>query len=77
MDYHLDSDEDLKKDNQSILQICRNRWAEGIYNIAINDINSDLVAVNQGELADLTSPNSFNDLELAWIKVKKRTSINF
>ena len=71
IDYHLDNNEDLKKDNQSILQICRNRWSEGIYNIAINDINSDLVAVNQGELADLTSPNSFNDLELAWIKSKK------
>ena len=48
MDYHLDSDEDLKKDNQSILQICRNRWSEGIYNIAINDMNSHKVVVKQG-----------------------------
>ena len=77
MDYHLDSDEDLKKDNQSILQICRNRWSEGIYNIAINNINSDKVVVKQGELADLTSPNSFNDLELAWIKSKKELLSKF
>tara|TARA_B100000676_G_scaffold78531_1_gene78278 strand:- start:280 stop:2601 length:2322 start_codon:yes stop_codon:yes gene_type:complete len=77
IDYHSDNNEDLKKDNQSILQICRNRWAEGIYNIAINDIKSDLVAVNQGELADLTSPDSFNDLESAWIKSKKELLSTF
>ena len=70
-DYDLNKNKGLKKDKELILQICRNRWAEGIYNIPINDINSDQVAVNQGTLADLTSPDSFNDLELAWIKSKK------
>ena len=70
-DYDLNKNKGLKKDKELILQICRNRWAEGIYNITINDINSDQVAVNQGTLADLTSPASFNDLELAWIKSKK------
>ena len=70
-DYDLNKNKGLKKDKELILQICRNRWAEGIYNITINDINSDQVAVNQGTLADLTSPDSFNDLELAWIKSKK------
>ena len=70
-DYDLNKNKGLKKDKELILQICRNRWAEGIYNITINDINSDQVAVKQGTLADLTSPDSFNDLELAWIKSKK------
>ena len=70
-DYDLNKNKGLKKDKELILQICRNRWAEGIYNIPINDINSDQIAVNQGTLADLTSPDSFNDLELAWIKSKK------
>ena len=61
----------LLKHNELILQICRNRWSEGIYDIKIKDIFSRKVTVNQGELPDLASPEDFNDLELAWIKSKK------
>ena len=71
IDYDLGKKSTLKRENESVLQICRNRWTEGIYNIGIKDISSDLVAVNQGDVADLTEPESFNDLELAWIKSKK------
>jgi len=71
IDYDLGKKSTLKRENESVLQICRNRWTEGIYNIGIKDIRSDLVAVNQGDVADLTEPESFNDLELAWIKSKK------
>ena len=71
IDYDLGKKSNLKRENESVLQICRNRWTEGIYNIGIKDISSDLVAVNQGDVADLTEPESFNDLELAWIKSKK------
>ena len=71
IDYDLEKKSTLKKESELILQICRNRWTEGIYNIGIKDINSDLVAVNQGDVADLTEPESFNDLESAWIKSKK------
>ena len=62
---------DLDKNNELILQICRNRWAEGIYDIKIADIVSRQVSINQGSLPDLATPNSFNDLEQAWIKSKK------
>ena len=62
---------DLDKDYELILQICRNRWAEGIYDIKIADIVSRQVSINQGTVPDLAIPNSFNDLELAWIKSKK------
>ena len=61
----------LDKNNELILQICRNRWAEGIYDIKISDIVSRQVSINQGSVPDLATPNSFNDLELAWIKSKK------
>ena len=70
-----------KKDNQEIkkmqrysdlvIQTCRNRWAEGIYDIPIKKIVSTSVAVNQGTVPDLAKPESFNDLESAWIKSKK------
>ena len=70
-----------KKDNQEIkkmqrysdlvIQTCRNRWAEGIYDIPIKKIVSTSVTVNQGTVPDLAKPESFNDLESAWIKSKK------
>ena len=63
--------DDLDKNNELILQICRNRWAEGIYDIKISNIVSRQVSINQGSVPDLATPNSFNDLELAWIKSKK------
>tara|TARA_Y100001934_G_scaffold283806_1_gene407254 strand:+ start:2553 stop:4877 length:2325 start_codon:yes stop_codon:yes gene_type:complete len=72
---HIDKEsqltKDIKKYNQLILQICRNRWTEGIYDIPIKDITSEQVTINQGTVPILASPNSFNDLESAWIKSKK------
>jgi len=62
---------DLEQNNELILQICRNRWTEGIYDIAIKDITSRQVNVKQGSVPDLAAPSSFNDLERAWIKSKK------
>ena len=69
-----DNSRDLKtlsEHNELILQICRNRWSEGIYDINIKDIFSRRVTVNQGDVPDLASPMDFNDLELAWTKSKK------
>ena len=62
---------DLDQNSKLILQICRNRWTEGIYDIEIKDITSHKVNVNQGSVPDLALPDSFNDLEQAWIKSKK------
>ena len=63
--------QELEKANELILQICRNRWTEGIYDIAKEDIISHQVNVNQGSVPVITDPNSFNDLEHAWTKSKK------
>ena len=61
----------LSKHNELILQICRNRWTEGIYDINIKDIFSRKVTVNQGDVPVLVAPTDFNDLEIAWTRSKK------
>ena len=50
--------------------MCRNRWAEGIYDIAKHSILSDKVLVFQEEVPVLFSPYDFTDLEEAWVKTK-------
>ncbi len=52
-------------------QICKNRWAEGIYDISIDSIISDKVKINQGDVPLLTKKSDFNSLEVAWIKAKE------
>ena len=49
--------------SELVIQTCRNRWAEGIYDIQMNEIVSDKVTINQGEVPDLANPDNFNDLE--------------
>ena len=66
----------LKMHNDLILQICRNRWTEGIYDIKLKEITSRKVTVNQGDVPVLAAPNSFNDLEMAWTKSKKEFLAN-
>lgn len=61
----------LDQNKQRILQICRNRWTEGIYDIPITEIESDKIEVNQGNVPDLSYPKNFNDLDEAWIKARK------
>ena len=68
---------DLEKNNELVLQICRNRWTEGIYDISIENINTTQVNVNQGMLPVIADPHSFNDLEKAWIKSKKELLSSF
>jgi len=62
---------DLERNKIRIVQICKNRWTEGIYNIAISDIESHQVTINQSDVPDLASPTSFNDLQVAWTKARK------
>lgn len=62
---------DLERANSVLIQICRNRWTEGIYDIPLVDIHSNQVTVNQGEFPDLASPTAFNDLQAAWTKARK------
>jgi len=61
----------LDQNKRHILQICRNRWTEGIYDIPSLDIKSNKIEVNQGNVPDLAFPKNFNDLDEAWIKARK------
>ena len=62
---------DLDRNSDHVIQICKNRWTEGIYDITIGDITSHQVMVNQSDVPDLASPTSFNDLQSAWTKARK------
>ena len=62
---------DLDLNKERVIQICRNRWTEGIYDIAITEIASHQVTVNQSDVPDLASPQTFNDLQAAWTKARK------
>ncbi len=62
---------DLDLNKERVIQICRNRWTEGIYDIAISEIASHQVTVNQSDVPDLASPQTFNDLQAAWTKARK------
>ena len=45
---------ELNQNKQKIIQICRNRWTEGIFDISHQKIESNKVELNQGEVPDLT-----------------------
>jgi len=68
---------DLDKNKNHVMQICRNRWTEGIYDIALKDIASSQVTVNQTDVPDLATPESFNDLQVAWTKARKELLLLF
>ncbi len=68
---------DLDKDREKIIQICRNRWTEGIYDITLDDIASNEVTINQGDVPDLALPDNFNDLQIAWTKARKELLLAF
>ena len=68
---------ELNKNKQKIIQICRNRWTEGIFDISHKKIESKKVELNQGEVPDLTFAKNFNDLDQAWIKARKELLLAF
>lgn len=59
---------DLEEFENQSLQICRNRWAEGIYNIPEENITSVEVLIHQGDIPITTSPDEFQGLSAAKIK---------
>ena len=60
----------LTKFEEDVVQICRNHWAEGIYDIRKNEIVSKEVMVHQGDVPEMYQPGDFIDLEEAWTKAK-------
>jgi len=63
---------DLDQLEKEIIQICRNRWAEGIYDVALNEIISPevVVSINTEDAPELTAPDTYNDLQQAWTRAK-------
>ena len=63
---------DLEKLQNDVIQISRNRWAEGIYDIELAEIISNKVAINigNGEASELHDPPAYNDLQNAWTKAR-------
>ena len=60
---------DLKQFESSIVQVCRNRWAEGILDLPKNAIiSTDISIQTASDAPSLDSPEAFNDLQQAWTK---------
>ena len=75
--FNSSNPEKFQSHSELVIQTCRNRWVEGIYDIPMKEIVSDKVTINQGEVPDLANPDNFNDLESAWIKSKKELNTYF
>ena len=78
-DVSNDSKIDLANLKKEIIQISRNRWAEGIYDIPNSEILSKQVAVlsNNTEAPSLTDPLSYNDIQDAWTKARMEVTNRF
>ena len=74
-----DSKIDLANLKKEIIQISRNRWAEGIYDIPNSEILSKQVAVisSNTEAPSLTDPLSYNDIQDAWTKARMEVTNRF
>jgi len=72
--YQSGPDYDINDFESTIIQICRNRWAEGIYDIPKSDIISTKTMIHQGDFPILSNPGEYHDLESAWIKAKQELS---
>ncbi len=60
----------LEQFRDEVIQTCRHRWAEGIYDINRSEIISYEVAISSGDVPVLARPIDYNDLESAWQKAK-------
>lgn len=64
---HPDATEiDLDKFEGNLINICRNRWVEGILDIEKTQIKSAQLAIVSGDVLELMEISDFNDLEQAW-----------
>ena len=78
-DYSNNSILDLDNLKKEIIQISRNRWAEGIYDIPISEILSKQVAIimSSSEPAELTEAIRYNDIQEAWTKARMEVTNRF
>ena len=78
-DYSNNLTIDLANLKKEIIQISRNRWAEGIYDISLSEILSKQVAIvtNNNEAPELTDPVIYNDIQEAWTKARVEVTNRF
>ncbi|HIN61633.1 MAG TPA: HDIG domain-containing protein [Candidatus Marinimicrobia bacterium] len=61
----------------TILNIARNRWAVGIFDITKDEIESNEIAVASKDISEIMAKTDFNDLEEAWTEAKKEVTDAF
>ena len=59
------------------LNICKNNWAYGIYDIPKNNIISEEISLSVNEISEIINKGNFFDLEEAWIQSKKEVNLAF
>ena len=67
----FESDKSLNHFYEDLLQICKNRWAEGIIDIDATEIVSYEVSIDQGNIPISLKPGAMSDLNIAWTRSKK------
>ena len=67
----FESDKSLNHFYEDLLQICKNRWAEGIIDINATEIVSYEVSIDQGNIPISLKPGALSDLNIAWTRSKK------
>jgi putative nucleotidyltransferase with HDIG domain len=53
-----------------VLQICRNQWSIGIFDIPTSEIISDEILLNQSDIPEIVKPSNYMDLEKAWANAR-------
>jgi len=71
----VESDKTLSVFHENILQVFRNRWAEGIIDINVENVSSNEVSIDQGDIPIVLKPSELSDLNVAWTKSKKEINI--
>ncbi len=67
----FDTERSLNTFRDNLLQICRNRWAEGVIDIETSAVISNEVAIDQGDIPVTYKPAELTDLNIAWTRSKK------
>ncbi len=76
-EYQTGPQYDLNEFEKTIIQICSNRWAEGIYDIPRKNIISDKTMIHQGKVPVLANTDEYHDLESAWIRAKQELTQSY
>lgn len=68
--YPFETDKTVNQFLEELLQICRNRWAEGIMDIEFSAVISREISLDQGDIPIIMRAEELNDLNAAWTRSK-------